>query len=105
MSGYRITITGATVTSRDHLSLQCVVEKGDDAGGWEVMAGTPTALQVTTAAVLAILRRDISDADKRAELLALLRSHALALPILQGDAALDQIEALLPAGWPVTVDL
>jgi hypothetical protein len=106
MAEYRVTVTDAQATDQEHVKLICVIQKENDAGGWDDLEGGPASIDLQTSEALAVLRReDLSDADKRAALLEQFRTAARALPILAGDRVIDQVEALLPSGWPVTVGL
>jgi hypothetical protein len=105
VADYRITITGAEATDQDHVKLNCAIEKQNDVGGWDLLDGGPGAIYLPTAQVLGILRAGTSLAEQRDELVSAVRKAARGLPILQGDVAVDRLTALLPAGWPVTVEL
>ena len=101
---YRIIVTGTEPTANNTIRFNCVVET-DASGDWLQLTGTPAYLDINTASLLSILRRDISEADQRQELLALFKEQGRSLPLLIADAAIHRLEALLPVGWPVTVNL
>lgn len=105
MANYRITITGARATGEEQVRLDCVIERQNELNGWDLVEGAPGYLPVRTNALLSILKSSDSDAVKRLSLSDLVRSTARAMPELQGMLAIDRIVALLPSGWPVTVEL
>ena len=102
---YRITITAAQPTAKEQIELSCSIEESDDGTTWTALAGAPTTLLLPLSAVRDALRSNPLDADKRAALLELIRTETRALSILAGAVAVEAIEDLLPAGWPVTVAL
>jgi type II secretory pathway component PulC len=106
VANYRITITDAQATVRDYIKLVCTIQKENDVGGWDDLQGGPSSVNLQTSEALTVLRRqDLTDGEKRAALLEQMRTAARGFPIIAGDVAVDQIEALLPGGWPVTVGL
>ena len=102
---YRITITAAQPTNRDRIELLCSFEQSDDGQVWAPLAGAPTTLSLSLSVVIGALRAAGDDADKRAALLELVRTEARSLQALQGAVAIEALEGLLPAGWPITVAL
>jgi len=103
--GYRITLTNATTTRDDHISFPCSIEKETAPDVWTPVDNAPAAILVPARNILGILRRDVDDTTKRQELLLLIKHHTRSLDPIIGDAAIDALEALLPTGWPVTVEL
>lgn len=108
---YRITITNAdpAVQVQDLASLSviqftCTIET-DASGAWLLLQDAPATIEIKTSNVLGVLRRDISEAEQRQELLSLIRAHTRTLPLLIAQYAIDRLELLLPAGWPVTINL
>jgi len=102
---YRITVTDAHPTAHDRIEFSCSIETSDDGTNWTPLAGAPTTLPLPLSAVCDVLRSDRTDTEKRAALLELFRTQARSLPAVQGAAAIEALEDLLPAGWPVTVNL
>ena len=102
---YRITVTDAQPTAHDRIEFSCSIETSDDGTNWTPLAGAPTTLPLPLSAVRDALRSNVLDTDKRAALLELIRTEARSLNMIIEAAAIEAIEDLLPAGWPVTVDL
>jgi hypothetical protein len=103
---YRITLTGAAYASREQIAFSCAIEREQSPGVWVVVPGAPAQLLVDTAKLLAILRSTSQPpSELREALLELLRNSARSLPEVQAAVAIQRLEALLPAGWPVTVEL
>ena len=105
MANYRITVTGARPAGDTTVKFDCVVERQNDVNGWDLVEGAPAYLPVPTNALLSIVRSSDSDAVKRIALSDLVRQTARSMPETQGILAIDRIVALLPSGWPVTVEL
>ena len=103
---YRITVTGAQATDREYIALGCVIEQSDDGENWVSLEGAPSTIALPLSHVQGALRVPSGlAADQRAALLDLVRKEVRRLPVMRGVWAIEQIEDLLPAGWPVTVAL
>ena len=101
---YRITITDAAPTDEGLIRFACAIET-DVSGTWQPLPAAPAYIQIKAQDVLAVIRRPIADTEKRAELLAVLKTHMRGLPILIAAVTIDQVHTLLPSGWPITVEL
>ena len=102
---YRVVISGAEATDRELLRLGCAVEYSADGETWSALEGAPTSMALSLSAVRDVLRGDLDDVEKRVALLEMVRTTARALPAFRGLVAVEELEELLPAGWPVTVTL
>ena len=102
---YRITITGASPTPKEEIALICTIQQSEDGETWTALEGAPASMELPLSAVRGALRAPGGEAEQRAELQELIRTTARSLPILIGAVAVKQLEALLPAGWPVTVQV
>lgn len=105
MATYRVTITGAQVLDKPFITFTCTVAKELAPGDWAELTTAPAHFQVLTRDLQNVLRRQGSDEEKRAQLVNMIRSHALASDALINDQVVDELQALLPAGWPVTITL
>ena len=101
---YRVRITGAMPGRRGALRLACVVEREED-GSWVGVSGAPGHLDVDAAAVLQVLHEEATEAEKRTALMEVIRKAARGHEDVVAVVAIGQVEALLPTGWPVTVEL
>lgn len=101
---YRIIITGTEPTADNTIRFHCLIET-KASGDWLQLTGSPTYIEIKTGEILTILRRNIAKANQHQEILTLFNEHARSLPLLIADAAIPRLEALLPTGWPVTVNL
>jgi hypothetical protein len=102
---YRITITEAHPTNKEHILLSCIFEHSADGEVWELLEGAPEAMALPLSAVRGILRAPGGDAEKRIALQEAVRTTARSLPVVRGAAAIESIESLLLGGWPAIVRL
>jgi hypothetical protein len=102
---YRTVITGAQPTDGEHIRLDCYIQKSADNENWSSLEGSPDHLLISLGALRGVLRTTGGPPEKRAALQELIRGHVRALPALYGAIAVEAIEALLPAGWPVTIPI
>ncbi len=101
---YRIIITDTTPTDTGMIRFGCLIES-DKTGTWQALPAAPLYIDIRAEQLLAVIRQPLNAAEKRAELLATFKSHTRALPLLIAAIAIDQIDTLLPVGWPITVNL
>jgi hypothetical protein len=100
---YRIVVSGGRPSGGD-VALDACVER-QDGEEWVPLAHSYRTVILNGDAVLAITEGPGTDAQKRAALIALFKQSVPALQFIEADSAYSQLEALLPAGWPVTVAL
>jgi hypothetical protein len=100
---YRIVITGGRA-SAENVALDAYVER-EDGEEWVPLAHSYRTVILNGDAVLAITQGTGTDAQKRAALIALFKASIPALQFIDSATAFSELEALLPAGWPVTVVL
>jgi hypothetical protein len=105
MARYRISIIGTQFHDKPFITFTCTVQKETAPGTWEPLLTAPANFQILTGDLQNILHGSASDEEKRAQLVTMIRSHALASDALINDQVIDELEALLPAGWPVNIIL
>jgi len=97
-------LSGEAATSGD-IHLDVVVERQVDATTWVPIPLGHRTLVLNGAAVLAITTGPGTNAQKLAALSALFTQEILSWGLDEADDAYEQLYALLPSGWPVTVGL
>ena len=90
---------------RESMRLGVEIEKSVDGESWALVAGAPGTVDLKASDVLGALRGEQAG-DRRALLVVgLLREQVRAHPALLVDRLIDQVEEVLPDGWPVVVSL
>jgi len=109
MADYRAHILDGEASADGNVMLDCYIQKLTDPGPPEVWTLVPNGhrtMVLNGAAVLAITQHPTwTDAEKLAALVALFCQTAESWGVAESDEAETELEALLPSGWPVNVDL
>lgn len=102
---YRFRITGGQPTGTGDILLDVEIET-DQYGDWVIIPNGRCKVRLDGNAALLITEdEELTDAQKRAALLALFKAAVQAAGIDLSVTAYDQLYDLLPSGWPVTVAL
>ena len=101
---YRVNILGSEAAANGDVHLDVQVEK-QDGESWVSVPNGHRTLVLDGQAVLAITEGAGTTAQKRVALLALFRQEVLNWGVDEADNANTQLVALLPAGFPVAVNL
>ena len=102
---YRVWVYSGEAAANGDLHLQVRVERETSPDVWELIPYGSRTMVLNGAAVLAITGSSGTDQQKRAALLELFRQEAASWGIDKSDDAYNQLYDLLPAGWPVSVNL
>ena len=102
---YRVHILDAEPASNGDLHMDAWVQKETAPDVWQLIPLGHRTMVLDGAAVLAITEGAGTDQQKRAALLELFRQEAASWGIDKSDDAYNQLYDLLPAGWPVSVNL
>ncbi|HUX30441.1 MAG TPA: hypothetical protein VMV78_07410 [Thiobacillus sp.] len=102
---YRVRVQSGEAAASGDIHLDCFVEREASPGEWELIPMGHRTLVMDGEAVLAITEGAGTDGQKLGAIAALFKQEVLSWGIDRSDDAYNQLFALLPAGWPVTVPL
>lgn len=103
---YRVEYKSASLLSNGQIGISFCLYSSEDGTTWvQVDRGTGD-ISLQAADVLAITQDDtLTDAQKAGAINQLLLERIEGLGLTQSRDALQELEALLPSGWPITVNL
>ena len=102
---YRARVLSGEAAASGDIHLDVVVERQVDEETWTMIPLGHRTLVMNGAAVLAITEGPGTNAQKLAALAALFKQEILSWGLDESDDAYEQMFALIPGGWPVTVSL
>jgi len=105
MANYRVRVQTGEAAANGDIHLDCHVQKETSPDVWELIPLGHRTLVLDGEAVLAITEGSGTDGHKLAALANLFKQEVLAWGVDKSDDAYNQLFALLPEGWPVTVSL
>jgi len=105
MANYRVRVQSGGAAASGDIHLDVFVQKEIEPGVWELIPMGHRTLVLDGEAVLAITEGSGTDGQKFAALGDLFKQEVLSWGLDKSDDAYNQLFALLPAGWPVTVSL
>jgi len=103
MADYRLRVLSGEAAANGDIHLDVMVERETEPDTWVLIPLGHRTLVLDGEAVLAITESEATDNQKRGALLALIRQEVVAWGIDRSDDAYNQLLALVPGGWPVSV--
>jgi len=103
MADYRLRVLSGEAAANGDIHLDVMVERETEPDTWVLIPLGHRTLVLDGEAVLAITESEATDNQKRDALLALIRQEVVAWGIDRSDDAYNQLLALVPGGWPVSV--
>ena len=109
MRTWRVRITGARERPDvGRVAFDVVLEQAADESEstWDPLLNGTRTITLTAADILAITTNEaLTTAEKQQGIMALLEAEISEMQLTQAQHAREDVEALLPAGWPVTFRL
>jgi len=105
MANYRAKVESGKAAANGDIHLDCWIQCETEPDVWENVPLGHRALVLDGAAVLSITESGMTNQQKLNALQDLFRQEAGSWGIHESDDAYNQLFALLPAGWPVDVNL
>ena len=103
MADYRLRVLSGEAAANGDIHLDVMVERETEPDTWVLIPLGHRTLVLDGEAVLAITESEATDNQKCGALLALIRQEVVAWGIDRSDDAYNQLLALVPGGWPVSV--
>lgn len=105
MATYRARITKSEAAANGDVHMDVYVEKEVETDVWVLIENGHRTLVLDGEAILAITQETGTAAEKRQAIAALFKQEVLSWKVDRSALANEELQALVPGGWPLDVNL